>query len=730
MIDTKSEYQEFLDRKRARVADVGIDVAEVSPVLKPFQQALTRWALRKGRAALFCATGTGKTLMQLEWARHIPGDVLILAPLAVAQQTVNESLKLDLMTAYARSQEYATPITVTNYEMIDHFDASKFAGVVMDESSILKAYDGKTRTKLIDLFRDTPYRLCCTATPAPNDIAEIANHAEFLGVKTREEMLAEFFVHDDNGWRLKGHAQQDFYRWMASWSMWMQRPEDIGFDGSEFVLPPLHIIPEFVDGDSLAIAQAQGQLFPVGMKGVTGRQQVRRATIRDKVSRAAELINTSTEQWLAWCGLNDEGRALKQVIPDAVLVEGADSLEHKIDSLSGFAAGSYRVLITKASIAGFGLNLQKCHNVLFLGLNDSYESYYQAIRRCWRFGQTQPVNVHVVLADIERPIMENVQRKESEAEDTATQMVISMAEFEQQELGHGSIPTNEYREDITESEDWTMLLGDCVERMKDVPDESVGFSVFSPPFMGLYVYSDSDRDIGNCRGEQEFFTHYDFLTDELSRVMQPGRVVACHVAQVGSTLAHDGVIGIKDFRGKVIESFQRAGFSYHGDVTIDKNPQAQAIRTHSKGLLFAQLKKDSSWLRPGLADYLLLFRKPGENQTPIHPDISNDDWIKWAHPVWYDIRETDTLNVREARENDDERHITPLQLGLIERAIRLWSNPGETVLSPFAGIGSEGYEAIKLGRKFVGIELKESYYRTAIRNLQRAEQEINQQRLL
>jgi DNA modification methylase len=736
MLETKatgSEYQEFLERKRYKPVDTGIDVtlATLNSKLKPFQAALTQWALRKGRAALFADTGLGKTLMQLEWARLVPGPVLVLAPLAVAQQTVKEAAKFGLECDYARSMDGSVrQITITNYEMVDHFDVSQFTGVVLDESSILKAYDGKTRTKLIELFRHTQYRLCCTATPAPNDITEIANHAEFLGVKTRAEMLAEFFVHDDDGWRLKGHAADDFYRWMSTWSMSIKSPEDIGFDGAEYELPPLTVTPHMIDANSLELARAQGQLFPMGLAGVTGRQAVRRKTLPDKVAAAAETINASNEQWVVWCGLNDEGRQMRDACPDAVLVEGADSLDSKIASIMGFIEGRHRVLISKTSICGFGLNLQNCHNMLFLGLSDSYESYYQAIRRSWRFGQESPVNVTVVLAEIERPILENVQRKEQEAAKMTQNIINNVTDYERQELGTEDDPAREYREDIATGADWTLMLGDCVARLQEVADESVDFSVFSPPFMSLYTYSDSDRDFGNCRDDSIFFEQFGYLAQELYRTMKPGRIVACHVAQVAMLLARDGVIGIKDFRGKVIEAFQSERMTYYGDVTIDKNPQAQAIRTHSKALLFAQLKKDASWLRPGLADYLLIFRKPGDNAVAIHPDISNEDWIKWAHPVWTDIRESNTLNVREGRENKDERHIAPLQLGLINRAIRLWSNPGETVLSPFAGIGSEGHEAIKLGRKFVGVELKGSYYQTAIKNLQRAETEVNQQRML
>lgn len=268
---------------------------------------------------------------------------------------------------------------------------------------------------------------------------------------------------------------------------------------------------------------------------------------------------------------------------------------------------------------------------------------------------------------------------------------------------------------------WTLTHGDCVEGLMAMEPDSVDLSVYSPPFISLYTYTASERDIGNCRTEEEFFTHLGFVIRELCRVTRPGRVSCCHVAQVPAMLSRDGYIGMRDFRGKTIQAFQDDGWIYHGEVCIDKDPQAQAIRTKSKSLLFVQMRKDASWLRPALADYILVFRKPGENAVPIQPDISNEDWIEWARPIWYGIRESDTLSVAEGRDNDDERHICPLQLGTIERCIRLWSNPGELVLSPFAGIGSEGYEAVRLGRRFHGFELKESYARAAVKNLHAAE---------
>lgn len=602
-------------------------------------------------------------------------------------------------------------------------------GFLTHNSSILKSYDGKTKKKLIELFEDTPYKLCCTATPAPNDITEIANHVEFLGIMSRVEMLSKYFVHDDEGWRLKGHAQDAFYKWMSSWAMMLKLPSDLGFDDNGYVLPELKVEPVLIEGYAKGYAESQGQLFPLGLKGIKGRHLARKETIRDKISVASEILNANDEQWVVWCGLNEEGRALYRATNNAALLEGKDSLDYKINTINHFIDKDIKVLISKTKISGFGLNLQHCRNMMFLGLSDSWESYYQAIRRCWRFGQDHPVNVKIILSDVEQVVLENVMAKERNAVELSTHMVNAMQEHEKEELGLVKVSKNGYHEEIAKARDYTLYLGDCVDWLQKLDTESIDFSVFSPPFLSLYTYSDSERDLGNAHSDEEFFQHFNYFLTQLFRVIKPGRNVAIHVAQVAATLIRDGYIGLKDFRGKVIEDCIKHGFHYHGDITIDKNPQIQAQRTKSKNLLFVQLKKDASWLRPGLADYILIFRKPGENAVPIHPDINNEDWILWAHPVWRDIRESDTLNVQMARSEKDERHICPLQLGVIERCIRLWSNPGEMILSPFAGIGSEGYIALKLGRKFTGIELKDTYYEVAKRNLELALEHRGQERL-
>ena len=694
----------------------------VHPMLFPFQQALVQWALKKKRTALFADTGLGKTLMQLEWARMTGKRTLILAPLAVALQTVREGQKIQSPCSYARDGRGTQDlITVTNYEMVDKFDPQDYGAVVLDESSILKDVNAKTRSHLTALFSDTEYRMCCTATPSPNDIAELTNHAEFLGVMRRPDVLAKFFVHDDDGWRLKGHAHSAFWAWMSTWAMALRLPSDLGFASDGYMLPCLSEQLVEVIGPAQEYAQRTGQLFATEMGGITGRQTARRMTTVLRSQRIADVIAADPDnQWIVWCGLNDEGRNLAALLQTAVLVEGKDSLDYKIDTAMRFTDGSIRVLISKPSIMGFGMNFQNCHKMAFLGLSDSFETYYQAIRRCWRYGQKYPVEVLTVLSDLERPIWDNVQRKAAEHSLMMESMMGYVREHGKTQLRNTTttVVVPERRHDS--GQDWAMTLGDSTKELSEMDTDSVDFSIYSPPFLSLFTYSDDPRDLGNSQTDDDFYDRFHPIAEQLFRVIKPGRIMVVHVAQVATKLVQDGWIGLKDFRGNMIRVIETAGFSYHGDITIDKNPQAQAVRTHAKALLFKQLRKDASWLRPGLADYLLVFRKPGEPTEPIHPDITNEQWIEWAHPVWLGIRENDTLNGALARAERDERHIAPLQLPVIERCIQLWSNPGDLVLSPFAGIGSEGYVALRQKRRFVGVELKESYFNVACKNLEDA----------
>ena len=366
----------------------------------------------------------------------------------------------------------------------------------------------------------------------------------------------------------------------------------------------------------------------------------------------------------------------------------------------------------------------------FLGLSDSWESYYQAVRRCYRFGQEKPVEAIVVLADIESAVYENIKRKEAQATEMRERLVEHVQNYEREEILAPEIGEFTYATNDVSRDGWRMMLGDSAESLQKLPESSVGLSVFSPPFMSLYTYSPTERDLGNSGSPEEFFDHFRFIIDELLRVTEPGRNCCVHCAQVPATKLYDGYIGLKDFRGDLIREFIKQGWTYYGEVCIDKDPQAQAIRTKAKSLMFVTLNKDSSALRPALADYILIFKKPGENARPVTPvesgDMDNETWIKWARPIWYNVRETKTLNYRLARTEKDERHICPLQLDTIERCVKLWSNPGDTVLDPFAGIGSTGYVAVGSDRRFVGIELKPEYFRYAVENIAEAERQLSQ----
>ena len=422
-------YESFLATKRRVYLGDGLS-AEMPEWLFPWQAAVTKWALRKGRAAIWSDCGTGKTRMQLAWSEKIPGRVLILAPLCVAEQTVREGASVGVDVSYARTQDDAHGrIVVTNYERLDRFDATAWDGVVLDESSILKSFDGKTRSALIAAFAKTRYKLCCTATPSPNDIAETANHAEFLGLMTRPEFLATWFIHDDTGWRMKKHAVAPFYRWLASWAVAVRKPSDLGYSDDGYVLPPLNIHDVVVPFDG-----PSSSLFPeLATKGIQGRLSARRGSLDARVQAAAELASRPG-QWLLWCGLNQEADALAAMIPDAVNVQGSDSYAEKVSAVLGFQDGSIRVLVTKAKVLGFGMNFQNCHQMAFVGISDSYEAYYQAIRRCWRFGQPHPVDAYVVVSEAERSIVQNVRNKEAAAGALADELLKHMRVFERREV--------------------------------------------------------------------------------------------------------------------------------------------------------------------------------------------------------------------------------------------------------------------------------------------------------
>jgi len=442
-------YQEYVARKLSRVPPTGIaEGFGVPPSLFPHQHALTAWAIRRGRAAIFADTGLGKSRMQLAWAdavhRHTKRPVLILAPLAVASQTVVEGRSLSLGIAHCRDGAEVGPgINITNYDRLHRFDPSMFGAVVLDESSCIKHHDAKTLRTLLEAFRETPFKLCATATPAPNDWTELGTHAEFLGICTRQEMLSEFFTHDGGDtsvWRLKGHARDIFWQWVCSWGALIRRPSDLGFDDGAYALPPLHLHEHIVK----TAMPTSGMLFAVEAQSLSERRDARRLSLAARVADCATIVNGDTEPWVVWCDLNAEGDALTAAIPGAVQIAGADPVEVKEQRLSDFAAGKFRVLVSKPSICGFGLNWQHSARMAFVGVTDSFESYYQAVRRCWRFGQKRDVHVHIFASAAEGAVVANLRRKERDAMAMAESLSAETRDAVMQAVTGSTRHTNDY----------------------------------------------------------------------------------------------------------------------------------------------------------------------------------------------------------------------------------------------------------------------------------------------
>ncbi len=755
-------YDEFLETKLKHHVPSGFEVetSSLNPELFEWQKLVTRWALFTGKAALFEGCGLGKTFQEIEWStnvcRRTGGDVLILGPLAVSYQTTREAAKFgyDEITICKSQDDVRTGINITNYEKLEKFNPDHFAGVVLDESSILKSFMGKTKQALIEAFKKTPYKLCGTATPSPNDYMELLNHSDFLDVMPSNEALSRWFINDTSQfgtYRLRGHAVEDFWRWVASWAVCINKPSDIGFDDNGFILPPLKTIKHIVDYDDPMDVE-NGQLFrETKVISASNLYRELRETAAKRCAVAADMVNASGEGWIVWCNTNKEAELLTNTIPDSVNVHGSMPIELKERYIEDFLSGAVRVLVTKPSMCGFGLNFQHVHNMAFVGLSFSFEQRYQAVRRLWRFGQEHEVNDHVILSPAENQVFNTVVRKERHQVEMEQAMVKHMKNYYDLTSNRRELEMN-YERTTYQGRDWKIYLGDCCDEMKQLPDDSVHFQIFSPPFSNLYIYSDMLQDMGNCKNDDEFFTHFGFTVKELYRILVPGRLCAVHCKDLVDYKSRDGESGLRDIPGDIIRLFESNGFKYHSRVTIWKDPVIEMQRTKAQGLLHAQIKRDSSMSRNGLPDYLLVFRKwPKDGATsgpvPVHrPEgfkyycgeefpvgevyttkqnergitelvrIPKGDeifsihvWQRYASPVWFDIRQTEVLNCRVARDDKDEKHICPLQLDVIRRAIHLWTIPGDTVFSPFAGIGSELYAAVELGRKAIGIELKRSY---------------------
>lgn len=724
------DYKSFIKSKEKRAKKSGFKPKSLNANLFHFQKHIVSKACEHGRYAIFADTGLGKTLMQLSWAdqvaKHTNRCVLILAPLAVTEQTINEGAKFGIkvwrygMTSPENDDmfdHYKSRIYIANYEQIGNIDLDGFEGVVLDESSILKNFDGKTSQLLIDTFSDFDYKLCCSATPSPNDHKELGMHSEFLGIASYHEVLAMYFVHDGgetSKWRLRKHAEKDFWNFVLSWSVAIDNPRTFGYEDKGYDLPELNYIEHFIDVES-----DNNNLFGEAIVSATDLHKELRRTLDDRIKKVAEIVSEKpNEQWIIWGLQNQETELLSKAIPNSVNVSGSDKPEIKAKNLIGFANGDFQNLITKTKIASFGMNYQHSCNMVFASYDFGFEAFYQAVRRSYRFGQKRPVNVHIIIPKNQVNVRSTILEKTKKHKEMIHNLSRKSAAFEKFEK-----PQNKIYD--VNSSNYHLMNGDCVQRTKEIADNSVDLTVFSPPFSELYVYSDKQEDMGNSKNYEEFEQHFKYLIPELKRVLKPGRICAVHCMDLPIQKGKEGFIGLRDFSGMLIKWFKDEGFIYHSRVTIWKNPVTEMQRTKALGLLHKTIKKDSSMSRVGIPDYVLFFRNEGDNEVPItHQDkdaskpdyLPVDLWQKYASPVWYDVDYSRTLQYTTARDGNDEKHICPLQLDTIQRIIHLYSNVGETVFSPFGGIGSEGYQALKMGRKSISIELKESYFKVNVEN--------------
>jgi DNA modification methylase len=752
------DYIEFLKTKQKQVIKSGFDIeeSELNPLLFPFQKFVNKRALKAGKYAVFGDTGTGKTPMQLDIADQVEKKIhlpsLILAPLAVTGQTIEKGLEFGYKV---NRFTQGGPLQIANYEQIDNIDCSKYGCILLDESSILKNETGTYRNLLIEKFKYTPYKFCFSATPSPNDPMELGNHSEFLDIMKYNEMLAMFFVHDTNStqqWRLKGHAVDKFYEFVASWAIMFSHPKDIGFDMHGYDLPELEIIEKQV-----STPLPEGKLFPGMAVNATDYNQSLRDTEAQRIAETIQIVKEipENEPIIIWTKQNDEAKNIyKQLITlgyDCRNVQGSDSNDKKERDLLGFAHNEFRILISKQSIAGQGLNYQNCGYQINNSIDFSFESAYQALRRSWRFGRVGKVVSYMITTDRMINVTKIQQTKQKEFSNMQKRMIKAVNKHLNNQITTLFMDSKDIKTD-----NYWLMRGDCVQRIKEVEDKSVDLILFSPPFADLYTYSNYVEDMGNVANYDEFVTQFKYLATELKRVIKPGRIIAIHCMDLPTLKSRDGFIGIRRFSAMIGDIFESMDMFLHAEFTIWKDPLLAAVRTKTIGLAHKQVTKDMSIIRAGIPDRVLCFKTKEENQTPIQLDdikftyyvpmhefdkfptsaegfneywgynpesdydritqYSHQVWQRYASPVWMDIDQTKTLQWMNAKGKDDEKHICPLQLGVIERLILLYSNRGETILSPFGGIGSEGYQALKMGRKSISIELKESYFELNKRN--------------
>jgi len=729
-----------------------------------YQKFIVKLALLKRKYAIFADCGLGKTFCFLEWIEKvrklIPKNmkILIVSPLMILEQTREEQTKFydkkELINIHSvgfnKWLNEKDRIGIVNYDLFRNpidFNG-KIGAIVLDESSIMKSRHGVIKTNLINASKGIEWKLCCTATPAPNDREEYANHALFLDqVRTFMEFFSRFFTYVAPGWILKPHAVNSFYRYLASFSIFLRDPKNYGFEDNlkdiptpiikekpvKLTLEQQAIIAELKDDHSFGLIAK--------LDGITNRtkfSQISKGFLYGEETRFIEsnkpqlifdlVMKHEDEQIIIWTNYDTEGEILRALIEKERSVfnlTGKVNSEKRLEIIKDFKSGKLDVLISKSRLLGFGMNFQNCSVVIFSGLNDSYEQYYQALRRVYRYGNKQQVKIYIPVTSFEEPMYRNVLRKKDMWEkDAAFQenlykgnLVDELKDFVNKEIKVEYVKKSE-RHDIVETDNYKLINGDNIYELENTEENSIDFCIFSPPFASLFTYSSDIADMGNVGNDDEFTLNYRFFAERLYKVMKPGRKICVHVAQLPMLKVKCGYIGMRDFRGIIIETMNGLGFQTKGEVAIKKNQQAKSIVYHVPGLSMGGFKKDSGKCIPCYNDYVLIFAKPGESEIPIKAfesgEMTSDDWIDYASGCWTDIRETDTLNTKVAKSDEDGKHICPLQLEVIRRFIKLYSNENDLVLDPFSGIGSTGVISMELGRKYLGLELKPEYFKVSV----------------
>lgn len=762
------EYLDFVKTGKSNSLQ-DLNIGELSDFLFDYQKFIVNISLKRKRYACFADCGLGKTAMFLEIIQRLRPTlngmkILIVSPLMVIEQTIDEEEKWygkhTIENLHGKNiQDWLNgtiEVGIINYDVFKNgVDLTKKVKcIILDESSILKNSTGIIRTNIIKATKGIEYKFCYTATPAPNDREEYANHALFLEqVRSYQEFFAKYFVNKDNGWILKPHAKEAFYRHLATFSVFLRHPKNYGFaDVTKTLIDPeikvinvnltqeqqalLNIFQQNLDNgqviNNTPKTFEQRNKFSQISKGflLEGGKLIQKVDT-NKTKIISDLIKKHPQsQVIIWTVYNEEGELLEAELSknyEIKNISGSMNKQKRYEVIKQFKNGKIKILISKPRLIGFGLNFPKCNVQIFSGLNDSYEQFYQSIKRSHRFGATEKLTVYIPVTEPERVILENVlNKKEMFDADAIHQESLWMKWLKNEiELFSPQMRINVEEEENNMLEpilkkDYEIYNGDGVVKLRDFPDDHFDFSVFSPPFSSLFTYSNHDADMGNCDdNDNEFGLHFKFFLKELFRTMKKGRVVCMHLSQLSTFKGREGYVGVKDFRGLIIKLCEEAGFRFFGEWIIPKNPQMQAIKEKVRSLSFAQLEADRLGSRPGFNDMILILKKPGNADAKVTgKEVTRDEWIEWACGVWTGIRESDTLNVRGTKSKEDVKHVCPMNLEVIDRCVRMYSNKGERVLSPFMGIGSEGVGALCKERKFTGIELKAEYFKKAHDNLE------------